>query len=86
MPAPTLGGLNPLTTDWAQVLLALPQGWDSYDASPICSIALETLGKFAIVPLSSGGVQLEVHRNGYDIEIEIGSDGAIKGALIGHDT
>ncbi|MFO7907047.1 MAG: hypothetical protein ACQESR_19155 [Planctomycetota bacterium] len=63
----------------------LPSGWDSYGAQPIdpqCALAaadfvLEFLDddspQPAIVPTTRGGIQLEWHRSGADLEIEIQS-------------
>ncbi len=79
MPAPTLGG------GWRQTLLALEEDWDSYGAVPIAVAALETLAGFSVVPCSSGGIQLEVHRDGYDIEIEIDAVGRIVRVSVGHE-
>lgn len=63
-------------------LLALPSNWDSYGASrinPQCiRAALELARRFfcdetpppSVVPTCSGGVQLEWHKGGIDLEIE----------------
>lgn len=68
-----------------QRLLRLEPDWDSYGAKPIrlstVSFALKTLDQIApdslpapaIVPTPLGGVQLEWHERGVDIEIEVGS-------------
>lgn len=68
-------------------LLALPPNWDSYGAQPIrvqsvmASIDLlraimhhETPAP-AVIPTSQGFVQLEWHRGGIDLEIEVRSLG-----------
>src|SRR5262245_45803740 len=61
-------------------ILGLARGWDSYDARPVArrsaQNALTFLARFveattappAVVPLSDGGVQLEWHRGGLDVE------------------
>jgi len=61
--------------------LGLARGWDTYDAAPvserIVQRALGFLLRFlepsspppAVVPLSDGGVQMEWHRGGLDIEV-----------------
>jgi hypothetical protein len=72
-----------LSEDWKQQLLALETGWDSYKARPITQAAIETLGQFSVVPCSSGGIQFEIHRDGFDIEIEIDPNGKIESAIIG---
>jgi hypothetical protein len=71
MSAPTLGG------GWQADLLALEPGWDSYGARPITNKAISTLASFSVVPICTGGIQLEVHRDGIGIEIEIGPEGRI---------
>ena len=69
-------------------LLRMPFGWDSYSAKPIdprsAKVALyflaDLIGKQAsapqIVPTVSGGIQLEWHQNGIDLEIEISASGS----------
>lgn len=64
-------------------LLDLQWGWNSYSARPIDPQAVEAAGSLlgavmeqatpppAVVPTVHGGVQLEWHRNGLDIEIAI---------------
>ena len=66
-------------------LLALPQGWNSYSANPVAArnaieairILLEYLTPGvlapAVVPTVQGGIQLEWHTNGIDLEIYIES-------------
>lgn len=69
-------------------LLSLPGGWDSYGAPPIDRDAVvhvvevlnRALGPDApapqVVPTPFGGIQLEWHRRGVDLEIEIRPDGS----------
>ncbi len=78
MAAPTLGGDYVTNTTWAQELMALPENWDSYKSPRIAMRAIATVGQFATVPTCDGGVQLEIHRDGWDIEIGIGADGRIE--------
>jgi len=66
-------------------LLNLPPNWDSYGALPIdsgcaefaLSILIQIMGDPtpppSIVPTVSGGVQLEWHMKGIDLEIEVSS-------------
>lgn len=66
-------------------LLNLPENWDSYGAHPInpmaAAFALQLLSETmradtpvpVVVPTSSGGVQLEWHTRGIDLEVEIRS-------------
>ncbi|MBI3696221.1 MAG: hypothetical protein HY238_15465 [Acidobacteria bacterium] len=68
-------------------LLALPTNWDSYGARPVnpecVSYALQLLRSTmkaetpapAVVPTCAGGVQIEWHTRGIDLEIEIRSPG-----------
>lgn len=60
-----------------------PHGWDGYQSSPphpsVIAYARSVLNSVmqqdtpapSIVPMSEGGLQLEWHRNGYDIELAI---------------
>ena len=72
-----------LREDWRQRLSELSTGWDSYKGAPITAAAMDTVGQFAVVPCHNGGVQMEIHRDGLDIEIEIGPDGRIQNVLVG---
>jgi len=63
---------------------SLEHGWNSYDAAPIAPAAIEVARAFArdttgipwdCVPTTLGGVQLEIHQYGYDMEIEVKPDG-----------
>ncbi|HEX7447535.1 MAG TPA: hypothetical protein VF306_08315 [Pirellulales bacterium] len=66
-------------------LLTLRSNWDSYGANPVdpqlALSALKLLGRVmcndspppSIVPTSSGGLQLEWHARGIDIEVAIAS-------------
>jgi hypothetical protein len=76
MSAPILG------SDWQAALRALEPGWDSYDAKPITAAAIATVKAFALVPQSDGGIQVEIHRDQFDIEIEITAEGKIHSALV----
>jgi hypothetical protein len=70
-------------------LLKLPVGWDGHDARPVsravADYATYLLPRIArpgmpapfIAPLSSGALQLEWHRNGWDLEIEIHAPGKL---------
>lgn len=62
------------------------RGWDSYGADPIQDAALDAAdalyARWQAVPTNSGGVQLELHTSGWDIELEIGPDGQPRGALV----
>jgi hypothetical protein len=84
------------TVDALSRLLSMPQDWDSYGApqvDPACvasaiEIALTTMHDRtpspAVVPTSSGGVQLEWHTRGIDLEIEIRSPSRISACFEDH--
>jgi hypothetical protein len=62
-------------------MLALPLGWNSYSARPVDPRTIEVAGGLlaavmahhtappTVVPTVRGGIQLEWHRNGIDLEI-----------------
>lgn len=62
----------------------LERGWDSYDACTIderaIKKALELLkvlpGYWDAVPVNDGTVQLEQHRDGFDIEVSVAVNGS----------
>ena len=65
-------------------LLNLQKGWDSYGAPPINPEVVAAVKSFlkairqtraSVVPTNSGGVQVESHIDGYDVEIEFITDG-----------
>ena len=70
-------------------LVALPRGWDSRDASPVTDTALRRTIEFlleyvadgvdrpVVVPTVCGGLQLEWHNNGVDVEVEVAQDGHV---------
>ena len=68
----------------AELALLLPN-WDSYDATVIGDQALLGCRAFmesvSLVPTSKGGVQMEWHALGLDLEIEIAPDGTICGIM-----
>ena len=74
-----------LKENWQERLLDLKSGWNSYGALPITPVAIATIEQFATVPTSGGGINLEIHRDGYDIEVEVGPDGKIIGCLMAHE-
>ena len=62
-----------------EALRNLGPSWDSYGAPPINRAAINKAvdlkrglsGRWSVVPCSDGGVQLEQHDGGFDIEITI---------------
>ena len=73
--------------DRAIELLRLQRGWNSHNAQPVSETAVRRTIEFlmeylvrgvaapAVVPTVRGGVQLEWHRNGVDIEVEFSTGG-----------
>lgn len=69
--------------DRVSEIVQLPWGWDGHDGCPVkidiakfaIRFLLQVLAPESpapqIVPLSGGGIQLEWHQNGVDLEIEI---------------
>lgn len=64
-------------------LRELGKGWDSYDGNPITERALRTAGALCFVPCANGGIQVELHAGGVDVEIEIGPDGRVRTIFTG---
>jgi hypothetical protein len=74
-------------------LLVLPKDWDSYGGQQVVpkpiEAAIRLLSLFmtdkcplpSLVPTSAGGVQIEWHTKGVDLEIEIAPDGSALGQL-----
>lgn len=70
-------------------LTSLPQGWDGHGGQSVdpavARFTLEMLGDIMrpdtplpqLMPLSCGGIQVEWHRNGWDVEIEISKPGQV---------
>ena len=71
------------------ILQALPVGWDGhsgrrvstntavYSLAVLAALMKPSIPMPSIVPLSYGGLQLEWHRKGWDIEIEIPGPGRV---------
>lgn len=61
------------------MLRELKAGWDGYSAKPIDPRCIDRAavlwgqvsGDWQVVPCADGGVQLEQHRDGLDIEITV---------------
>lgn len=75
--------------DRAIELLQLPKGWNSHGAEPVSDAAFEQTVEFltiyvvegvagpVLVPTVLGGMQLEWHPQGVDIEVEVRPDGLV---------
>jgi len=80
----------PRIAERAATLLSLPDGWDSYGADRVEPGAIRSALSLlqlvstadttapALVPLSDGRVQVEWHRQGQDLEIEVGENGWLR--------
>jgi hypothetical protein len=80
------------TLDRLGELLQLPEGWNSYRARRVepgsAAVALNLLGETmlpttpapSIVPTPSGGIQLEWHIHGIDLEVGITPSGGVTAA------
>jgi hypothetical protein len=83
VPEETSAPWQPVVLDRIERLLKLRQGWDSYAAVPIAHdagmFALVVLNNVmgprtptpTIVPTSTGGLQLEWHEKGIDLEVRV---------------
>ena len=70
-------------------LQQLPRGWNSHGAEPVSDTAFRQTIEFltaymvgdvavpVLVPTVRGGLQLEWHRRGVDIEVEVNPDGSV---------
>lgn len=79
-------------------LCNLPIGWDGYDGQPVnfwtASFAASLLSRLlvedapspSIVPIASGGLQLEWHMAGFDIELEIEEPNSVRAWRCDHVT
>jgi hypothetical protein len=79
-------------------LLSLPPNWDSYGAPPVdpkhVDAALKLLADVmrddtpppAVVPTSRGGVQIEWHTKGVDLEVELVTPTRLQGICEDHRT
>ena len=80
MSAPTI------RDDWREQLRSLKPGWDSYGGKPITEEAIAAVDTLAVVPCSNGGVQIEMHRDGWDFEVYFGPDGKMTGVSAERNT
>jgi hypothetical protein len=71
-----------LKDDWMAGLRQLQPNWNSYRGRPITEEAITALANFYVIPTSYGGVQLEVHQDGFDVEIVIDPSGRIESGMI----
>ncbi len=58
-------------------LRSLGDGWHGPGSKAPTVAAIETADNLTPVPMSNGGLQLELHAGGMDIEITINPDGQV---------
>jgi hypothetical protein len=63
---------------YSEQLSLLEDDWDSYGAKKPTDEARSTLSALSAVPVSDGGIQIELRGGGCDLEIEISPTGEIK--------
>lgn len=63
--------------DHLNQLEVLGDNWDRRGSAAPSRFAIKTARNMAAVPLGSGGLQLELHAGGADIEIEIDEGGYV---------
>ena len=61
----------------ARELARLQPGWDGYDGQPTAEMAIRTAEGMQYVPMSNGGMQIELHTLDLLIEIEIEPSGRV---------
>jgi len=84
-----LGGWLPSTAARCRQLFSLPAGWDGYSARQVDADLLQGAWNFAkaaalsvstppaVIPTATGGVALEWHARGIDLEIELTPTGVV---------
>lgn len=80
--------IPPVSDPFAE-LLELPENWDSYGAAKVDPRAVAAARRFqeallaapqSVVPICTGGVQIEMHRCGFDFEVSFNPDGTVEEA------
>ncbi len=70
-----------ITDHWQAVMLQIKANWDSYGAKPPTREAIHKAGEILklieIAPTNKGGIQIEFHRTGLEVGIEILPDGSV---------
>jgi hypothetical protein len=64
--------------DTPRALSDLKDGWDGYDGIPTTEQAIRTAEGICYIPMSNGGMQIELHTLAISVEIEVGPDGRIE--------
>ncbi len=63
-------------------LKALADGWHGPKSKAITSAAIDTADNMTPVPCSDGGLHLEMHAGGVDIEITINPEGHVTSVYV----
>ncbi len=72
--------------DWRTQLERLKPGWDSYGALAVSPKAIDAVAcSLHVLPTTKGGIQVELHRDGYDIELYFSADGVLVGCCFSID-
>ena len=58
-------------------LADLKPGWDGYDGQPTTEQAIRTAEGLQYIPMSNGGMQMELHTLDLSVEIEIEPSGRV---------
>jgi len=66
-------------------LARLEADWDSYGAPPLTEAALRTADALVFIPTGEGGVQIELHAAGAEVEVTIGDDGHVEAIYVSGD-
>ena len=70
-----------MTDHWIKLSYATAPNWNSYGGVPTTNEALTTASSLVSVPMADGGMQIELHAGGADVEIVIGPDGKVRSVL-----
>ncbi len=71
-----------IADQWQKELRSLRYGWNGDKGEQITDAAIWAVESFHTVPCSDGGIQLQIHRSGWDIEIVVDSEGEIISCLL----
>ena len=63
---------------WQDQLRAPDINWNQLSSDE----AIKTVEGFLTVPTNEGGIKLEFHQDGFDVEIEVSEDGKVKSVLV----
>jgi hypothetical protein len=75
----------PLYQQLPRDLYGLPHNWDGYGAVPVTEKAIHAAEWIEFVPTVNGGIQIELHIDGKDLEFEIDAEGRFESLLFIED-